>query len=141
LTASPSQGSAPLTVGFTAAAFDTKGAISMYEFDFGDGIVRQKSAYATHRYINNGTYNASVRALDSQNRWVSGIDCQKTIKVASNLAVLGATAPPMTMPTSTPLPAKVLPSTGVSDWVPVTITIAAVGGYILFKRSAGDIHL
>lgn len=135
LTALPTSGNAPLNVDFIAQAFDTKGAIQMYEFDFGDGsggqlkIIRQKSSMATHRYNNAGSYTATVRAQDSQGKWLTSLDCQKLINVGGK--TLGATAAPAT---------TTLPKTGVSDVVPLAITISAIVGYRLFKRSARDIN-
>ena len=98
LSASPTSGTAHLTVKFTGSGFDPNGPILEYEFDFGDAsggqpqIVTQTEAEAAHRYENDGTYVASVRVKDQGGRWRDGSDdCKKTIEVNGKPRVLAAT--------------------------------------------------
>lgn len=126
LSASPSEGSAPLTVSFTGSGFDKNGPILEYEFDFGDAsgfqpqIWKQKESVAAHRYEKAGTYIASLKVKDQGGTWRDGNDdCRKTITVKSSPTVLS---------TSTP---DELPSAGAS-----VLALAGLAplGYYLYKR-------
>lgn len=65
VSAAPEQGSAPLTVSFSAAnSTDPDGDALTYAWDFGDGGSATGSA-VTHTYAANGSYTATVRVTDS----------------------------------------------------------------------------
>lgn len=67
--ASPSEGTAPLDVAFSAVASDADGSIALYEWDFnGDGIVDQRSpstASGAFRYETAGLYEARLIVTDN----------------------------------------------------------------------------
>lgn len=71
LSASPSSGTAPLNVSFTASGSDTDGTIAQYEFDFGDGSAKvySSTAGATHTYNAVGKYCAKLRVQDDDGAW------------------------------------------------------------------------
>lgn len=126
LSASPTEGSAPLTVHFTGSGFDKNGPILEYEFNFGDTsgfqpqVWKQKESEAAHRYEYAGTYIASLKVKDQGGTWRDGNDdCKIKITVNSKPTVLS---------TSTP---DELPSAGVS-------VIALAGlfpiGYYLYRH-------
>jgi hypothetical protein len=126
LSASPSEGSAPLTVVFTGSGFDKNGPILEYEFDFGDAsgfqpqIWKQKESEASHRYEKAGTYIASLKVKDQGGVWRDGNDdCRKTITVKSTPTVLSAGTP------------DELPSAGIS-----VLALAGLAplGYYLYRR-------
>jgi PKD repeat protein len=84
LNASPSSGTAPLLVTFTANASDPDGTIVTYEWDFdGNGTVDAVTATnqqsVTYQYA--GTYAAKVRVTD--NEGASAISNPVSIKVSS----------------------------------------------------------
>lgn len=100
LSASPTEGTAPLTVKFVGSGFDKNGPILEYEFDFGDAsggqpqVWRQKESEAAHRYENPGTFIASLKVKDQGGTWRDGSgDCRKTITVRSQPQVLSAVLP------------------------------------------------
>ena len=64
ITASPTSGTVPLTVNFTANASDPDGSIASYSWDFGDG---QSSGLASvsHVYMASGTFTATVTVTDN----------------------------------------------------------------------------
>jgi len=63
-TASPSMGTAPLTVNFNASgSSDADGEIVGYDWDFGDGSVGT-DALASHTYQSKGTYAARLTVHD-----------------------------------------------------------------------------
>lgn len=67
-TASPSVGTAPLTVSFNASASsDADGEIVGYDWEFGDGSVGT-SALASHTYQSTGTYAARLTVHDDAGR-------------------------------------------------------------------------
>jgi PKD repeat protein len=66
-TASPTTGTAPLTVDFTCIAHDPDGSITEYRWDYdGDGTVDETTATgsATHTYTTEGTYTATCTVVD-----------------------------------------------------------------------------
>jgi hypothetical protein len=100
LSASPTEGTATLTVKFTGSGFDKNGPILEYEFDFGDAsggqpqVWKQTGSEASHRYDNPGTYTASLKVKDQGGTWRDGSgDCKKTITVRTKPQVLSATLP------------------------------------------------
>jgi len=129
LSASPSEGTAPLTVKFTGSGFDEDGDIKRYRFDFGDAsdgqpqVWEQEGAEAGHRYQNPGTYTASLSVQDSRNNWRDGQnDCKKTIKVSGVPQVLGGST------------VKELPKTGSSIWTGLFLITFGASGLYLYKR-------
>ncbi len=67
-TASPSSGTAPLTVNFTCDAVDPDGSVTEYRWDFeGDGQINTITATntATFTYNSGGTYTAKCTAVDN----------------------------------------------------------------------------
>lgn len=66
--ASPTSGTAPLTVNLSASGSDSDGYIAKYEWDFdGDGVYDSDTgaiASATNIYSSAGTYSAKVRVTD-----------------------------------------------------------------------------
>ena len=62
-TATPTTGTAPLTVNFAAAATDPEGAALSYTWTFGDGATALGPT-ATHTYNTAGTYPAAVSVSD-----------------------------------------------------------------------------
>lgn len=126
LSASPTEGSAPLTVRFTGSGFDKNGPILEYEFDFGDAsgnqsqVWRQKESEAAHRYENPGSYIASLKVKDQGGTWRDGNDdCKVTITVKSTPKVLSTSI------------ADELPTAGASVLVLASLVPA---GYYLYKR-------
>ena len=73
LSASPSEGDAPLDVAFTAAASsdpDAGDAIATYKFSFGDGTaeVAQAGPTINHTYRRPGVYFATLKVVDSKGK-------------------------------------------------------------------------
>ncbi len=63
-TATPTSGSAPLTVSFASNATDPDGFIAAYYWDFGDGGSSTQAA-ASHVYQSAGTFTARVTVTDN----------------------------------------------------------------------------
>lgn len=129
LSASPSKGTAPLTVRFNGSGYDEDGEIKLYKFDFGDAsdgqsqIWEQEESEAYHRYMDEGTYFASLHVKDSRGNWRNGNDdCKVEIKVTDEPEVLGAS-------TTTELPKTGTPAAIAFGIVSLT----SMGAY-LFKR-------
>jgi uncharacterized repeat protein (TIGR01451 family) len=98
VTASPSSGSAPLTVTLNGSgSSDPDGdAIASYTFDFGDGspLVTQSTPAVSHTYTNPGAYHATLtvkdaRGLDSGN--VASADVQAT--TSADISVTNVDSP------------------------------------------------
>lgn len=126
LSASPTEGNAPLTVHFTGSGFDKNGPILEYEFDFGDAsgyqpqVWKQKESDAAHRYENPGTFIASLKVKDQGGTWRDGNDdCKATITVKETPDVLGAE-------TADELPTAGVSVLALSGLVPL--------GYYLYRR-------
>ncbi|HXH28108.1 MAG TPA: PKD domain-containing protein, partial [Candidatus Polarisedimenticolia bacterium] len=62
--ATPTTGSAPLTVTFTGSGVDRDGGIAAYAWAFGDGAVSDQQN-PTHVYAAGGTYAATLTVTDS----------------------------------------------------------------------------
>ncbi len=129
LSASPTSGSIPLTVRFTASGFDNRGNIQQYEFDFGDSsdgqpqVWRQDGSEASHRYENAGSYIATVRVKDSRGQWQGGnSECRVEITVTGKPQVLGKST------------AKGLPETGTPLTAGVVIVSLAGAGIALVRH-------
>ncbi len=69
ISASPTQGTVPLTVDFDASGSTyPSGQISSYEWDFGDGSpTRIDAAQVSYRYTQIGTFTATVTAIGNDN--------------------------------------------------------------------------
>lgn len=129
LSASPTSGSTPLTVRFTASGFDNRGNIQEYEFDYGDSsdnqpqVWRQTGSEASHRYENSGSYIATVRVKDSRGEWKGGnSECRVEITVTGKPQVLGKST------------AKGLPETGTPLAAGAVIVSLAGAGIALVKH-------
>ena len=128
LSASPADGTAPLTVRFNGSGFDEDGKIKKYRFDFGDASGGQPQAWeqegseAYHRYEFAGTYRAKLTVQDSRNNWRDSEDnCTIEIKVDGKPKVLAATI--------TSLPKTGLPLSFVFGLT----SLSGIGAYI-YKR-------
>jgi len=64
IAASPSSGTAPLAVSFTASASDSDGTIVSYSWNFGDGST-STSTNPSHTYSAAGTYTATLTVTDN----------------------------------------------------------------------------
>jgi PKD repeat protein len=101
LSASPTQGNAPLTVSFDgSASSDSDGSVASYSFTFGDGSpeVTQTSSAIQHTYNNAADYFATLKVKDN-----SGANSSNTASV--EIKVDAAPTPtPTPTPTATPAP-------------------------------------
>lgn len=127
LTASPSAGTAPLDVTFTASGTDPDGTISKYDFNFGDGSLStitadannaSDSATAEHTYTTGGPFTASVVLTDDGNA-KSTNNCSQVITIAGPTATpTAALTPTLTAtPTAgidTPTPTLASPGPGAT---------------------------
>jgi len=67
VSATPTSGSAPLTVSFNSAgSSDPDGSISAYNWNFGDGSAVVNTATASHIYQNAGTFTAILTVTDNR---------------------------------------------------------------------------
>jgi PKD repeat protein len=85
--ASPSSGTAPLQVQFTASVTDSDGTITGYEWDFdGDGVYEYSSVSpsAANTYQTAGTYSARVRAKDNGGAYVVSDPEVVTVSTSAN---------------------------------------------------------
>jgi len=128
LSASPSEGTAPLTIRFNGSGFDEDGKIKKYRFDFGDAsggqpqVWEQEGSEAFHRYEHAGTFKATLSVQDSRNNWRDGSNsCRIEIKVSDKPKVLTATV------TS-------LPKTGAPLSIMLVLTTLSGTGAYLYKR-------
>lgn len=79
LTATPTSGTAPLTVSFTAIASDVDNDALTYRWLFGDGASAGDSATISHRYDQPGSYTATVTVSDG----VASVSARQAIVVAA----------------------------------------------------------
>lgn len=129
LSASPTSGTAPLTVRFNGSGFDEDGEIQKYRFDFGDAsggqpqIWTQDDSEASHRYEFAGTYFAALHIQDSRGNWRNGEnDCKVEITVKAKPDVMGGSD------------VQTLPETGSPIALASTLlSVGALGAYA-FKR-------
>ena len=100
-TATPTSGTAPLTVEFNAAAStDTGGAISTYSWNFGDGgTSASASPTASRTYTAAGTYTVTLTVTDNE-----GATGATTRTVTVNTPNLPPTAAFQFLPTGGPAP-------------------------------------
>ena len=130
LEASPSEGTAPLTVRFQGHADDpaTQGKIRQYRFDFADAsggqpqVVLQSDKVAYHRYEISGNYKAMLRIQDNAGNWRESGDCEIEIKVHAAPQVLGASSP------------EVLPATGLPETAALLVLVLSPLGFYLYRR-------
>ena len=130
LSASPASGTAPLTVKFNASAYDSRGPIQLYRFDFGDDsgnqpqVWEQKENDAYHRYENPGEYTVTVSAKDFGGDWQGGNEsCSVKVTVASVPQVLGGST------------TNELPKTGSSATLGIGVIALSSLGAVLYRRS------
>jgi endonuclease/exonuclease/phosphatase family metal-dependent hydrolase len=64
ISATPTSGSAPLSVNFTSNAFDNDGYIASYNWNFGDGHT-STTPNSSNTYFNAGTYSARLTVTDN----------------------------------------------------------------------------
>lgn len=115
--ASPTSGTSPVTVSFSATATDSDGYIASYEWDFdGDGVYDTNSgtvAGATYTYSAAGSYSPKVRVTDNGGLSATASLPAITVNAAGNLS------PSISSITSTPssstAPASVTFSVTASD--------------------------
>lgn len=130
LEASVTQGTAPLTVKFTAHADDpaTGGKIKQYKFFFDDNSDNQPSLWfqtsdtAYHRYEKNGTYFASLNIQDFAGNWRGSEECRVKITVGGQ---------PQVLPAST---TSELPSTGLPVVLLASLLPLGIAGKYLYRR-------
>ncbi len=131
LSAAPVEGTAPLSVSFTATGLGSQSkTIREYEFDFGEpgqNPLKQQSATATHRYDNPGSYTVRLRLRDSQGiliplQNVSG-DCTRIVTVRTKLQAAGS-----------PAPSKKLPNTGLETSLLLILIPAGLVGLYLYRK-------
>ncbi len=129
LTASPKDGTAPLTVKFTGAGNDPNGSIQSYEFNFDDvsnnqqQVVQQTGSEVTHTYNNAGTFTATLKVKDSAGNWKGGnSECKQTITVKAAPGVAGASDTDQ------------LPDTGLPLSAFFGLMIVGEVGYVIYKR-------
>lgn len=95
LQATPSSGTAPLTVAFDASASsdpDPGDAIASYTFHFGDGSTPEtrSSSTVSHTYSDPGTYHATLTVTDSRGLASSNgasVDIQATAPPSADVAI------------------------------------------------------
>ena len=97
-------------VSFKAKGYDPDGDIQMYRFNFGDDSedreITTEDKIVTHKYEEEGTFEASVEVQDSQDEWITSDNCEVEVEVKDDDAdsesgcgdleveVEGQTAPP-----------------------------------------------
>ncbi|WP_436499837.1 ThuA domain-containing protein [Actinokineospora sp. HUAS TT18] len=129
VTATPTTGTAPLAVDFTASGTDPEGSALTYTWDFGNGETGVGAA-VRHTYLDPGTYTAKVTARDSGG----------AVGTATKVITVGAPA------TTTCLSGKSDGFTGTSldhtRWsriVRENQDLSVAGGHLQFPLTATDI--
>jgi len=138
LSASPTEGTAPLTVKFTGSGADSDGKVFSFEFSFGDGGEQTieknpltskgvETQDVSHTYTKAGSYTASLRVKDNNNA-ISIVPetCKVTITVGGSLGE-GALETPEATETAIPLPE--IPESGAL--LPTILTLLGGGVIIL----------
>ncbi len=91
----PTSGTSPLSVNFSAIATDAESDPLSYFWDFGDGNTKTTTeSETTHEYVVNGTYSASLAVSDSTNN---------TLSAPINILVGSAPAATILMPSDNTL--------------------------------------
>lgn len=127
LTVNPETGTVPYTVTLTCTGRDDDGDITAAEFTMPDGstkLVEQNvgspgSLTTTYTVTTSGAYSFSCRVRDNNDVWIASDDC----RVSS-----GATPPPGTTATPTPIPTPKIPVAGVPSVLGASIV---TGGILL----------
>lgn len=134
LSASPTSGTAPLTVTFTGTGTDRDGKIIAFEFTFGDGQSQTKeiekilakgteSVSVSHTFDKAGSFWASLRVKDNNDEWSDTPEaCKVKIEVSPKMGG-GPTSTPG--PTGTPGPTITLGPTVTPK--PTATTIVPTG--------------
>src|SRR5438445_644392 len=91
--ATPTSGSAPLTVQFDASqSSDPDGTVTAYLWTFGDGTTTS-AQNPSHIYSSTGTYNATLRVTDNDSNTSSGtLTITVTIAAPNTPPIARATA-------------------------------------------------
>jgi PKD repeat protein len=88
LAATPVSGTVPLTVSLSASgSSDADGAITAFEWTFGDGSAPTSGASASHVYTTAGNYSAQLKVTDN-----SGLTATKSVTInATNVVAVPST--------------------------------------------------
>jgi PKD repeat protein len=93
ISASPTTGSAPLTISMTGKGIDNDGHVTSYHWDFGDGKTSDEKS-PSHTYNNQGIYTATLTITDN-----NGSKDTSTMKISvqpkNNLPTAYASASPL----------------------------------------------
>ncbi len=127
LIVNPATGTVPYTVTLTCTGRDNDGDITAAEFTMPDGstkMVEQNvgspgSLTTTYTVTTSGAYSFSCRVRDNNNVWIASDNC----RVSS-----GATPPPGTTATPTPIPTPKIPVAGTPSVLGASIV---TGGILL----------
>lgn len=157
LSASPTSGTAPLTVHFIGTGEDSDGPVKKFEFDWGDGktqtIEKDVGSRGTveidHTYTLSGTFISTLRIQDNNGAWSSpSDDCSASIEPSGGptvsprptstptLLAKGGTGPTPTVtkiPTvkASPQPTAVEPDVPVSGGIMPTMLVGFTGLLII----------
>lgn len=124
LSASPTSGTAPLTVSFTGTGTDRDGKIISFEFTFGDGESQTKeidkilakgteSVTVSYTFAKAGSFWASLRVKDNNGDW-SGTPDSCKVKIEVSPKIGGGPTPTPTVtgaPQPTPTPTILITGT------------------------------
>jgi len=133
ITATPNNGSAPLTVNFTGQVNDYDvGDTFTYSWDFGDNTNISTFQNPTHTYIDNGTYTA-ILTVTNQNDISASADIEITVGRGYNLNIIlliaGITFLAMIITTFIP---QFTPKTKVTIMILVLIAGAVLAAAVYF---------
>lgn len=152
LSVNPSSGTAPLAVNLTCSGIDQDGDITAAEFILGDGTTKlveknvgsPGSLSFSYTYGGNGTYNATCRVRDNNQKFSGTPDaCKKTITVSSGGTTTTTTGGGLTNiiahNSPTPIPLVTIPSAAPTPKVPVAgvgpsvlgVSIISLGGLLV----------
>lgn len=142
LSASPTSGTAPLTVHFVGSGTDPDGPIQKFDFTYGDGKTQQiekdvgitGSVEVDHTYTVSGSFVATLRIQDNNGVWSDPTDnCSVTITTSGGLTV---TPSPTTTqrggvaPTATRTPTPTASEAASASATPVVPEVPVSGGII-----------
>lgn len=110
-----------------------------YEINWGDGSAVSSKQTDTHTYTKDGTYKivgrVQVKLADGTTKWVTSVDCTRTVKFEAGKPPV---VPPVTPPTTT----TTLPDTGAGSIFGIFagVSAASAGAYqIVMRRRAARI--
>lgn len=110
-----------------------------YEINWGDGSAVSSKQTDTHTYTKEGTYKivgrVQVKLADGTTKWVTSVDCTRTVKFEAGKPPV---IPPVTPPTTT----TTLPDTGAGSIFGIFagVSAASAGAYqIVMRRRAARI--